>query len=147
VIKLLKSFYAVTEDQKQRIDICVRLIFRLNDEDDSVKDLALKSLEELWFPALTMQKLRSGPSVSTDDRSELLSKVAVIMGSAANFRDRQSPVEDLLHRIMSSKEGSEAEVLHKRYAEICETLIDGLVDATNLPGFVSGLNRTTMMMS
>jgi len=71
------------------------------------------------------------------DKTALLSKVAVIMGTSANFKDRQSPLEDILHKIMADKDGSEASSLHARYAEICEALIDGLVDASDLPGFVS----------
>jgi cohesin loading factor subunit SCC2 len=59
------------------------------------------------------------------------------MGTSANFKDRQSPLEDILHKIMADKDGNEASSLHARYAEICEALIDGLVDASDLPGFVS----------
>lgn len=138
---MLKAFYTVTDDNTRRIDIATRLVLRMLDEDDTVKDLAIKSIEELWFPAVslpTTTKSRSGLHASNlDDRTLLLSKVAVIMGTSANFKDRQSPLEDVLHKIMADKEGSEAAPLHARYTEICETLIDGLVDASDLPGFVS----------
>ena len=112
------------------------------DEDDTVKDLAIKTIEELWFPSTnappSAMKSRPGPSVpNVHDKGPLLAKVAVIMGTSANFKDRQSPLEDVLHKIMIDKNGHEAASLHSRYAEICETLIDGLVDASDLPGFVS----------
>jgi cohesin loading factor subunit SCC2 len=67
----------------------------------------------------------------------LLLKVAVIMGVSGNFKDRQSPLEEILHRIMIEKEEGDASHLRARYVEICDTLIDGLVDASDLPGFVS----------
>ncbi|PPR07277.1 hypothetical protein CVT26_012437 [Gymnopilus dilepis] len=145
VIKLLKSFYPITDEAK-RIDIATRLVLRMLDEDDSVKDLAIKTLEELWFPPTPLPsalKTRTAALASAPppprDTAALLSKVSVIMGTAANFNGRQSPLEDVLHRIMADKdkEGSESEksVLHGRYAEICEALIDGLVDASDLPGF------------
>ena len=73
----------------------------------------------------------------SQDKSELLTKVAILMGVAAQFNDRQSPLEDLLHRIMADKSDNERAQLHQRYVEVCETLIDGLVDASDLPGFVS----------
>lgn len=111
------------------------------DEDDTVKDLAVKSIEEIWFPSTSpppATKSRSSIHASNlGDRNPLLSKVVVIMGTSANFKDRQSPLEDVLHKIMADKEGGEAPSLHARYTEICETLIDGLVDASDLPGFVS----------
>ena len=113
------------------------------DEDETVKDLAIKTIEELWFPplplasALKARTRTTAPANNSHDKTALLSKVAVIMGTSANFKDRQSPLEDILHKIMADKDGSEASSLDACYAEICEALIDGLVDASDLPGFVS----------
>ena len=141
MIKLLKAFYGVTDDIKRRTDICTKLVLRMFDEDDTVKDLSVKTLEELWFPSAMMQpalqKLRNGVQGSEPgDKTQLLNKVSVIMGVAANFRDRQSPLEDVLHKIMALREDAEASQLHIRYSEICEALIDGLVDASEFPDFV-----------
>jgi cohesin loading factor subunit SCC2 len=142
VIKLLRAFHGVTDDIKRRTDICTKLVLRMFDEDDTVKDLSIKTLEELWFSSVmsqpALQKLRGGGQGRPvlDDKVQLLNKVSVIMGVAANFRDRQSPLEDVLHKIMASKEDTETGQLHARYSEICEALIDGLVDASELPGFV-----------
>jgi cohesin loading factor subunit SCC2 len=143
VIKLLKSFYGVTDDNSRRIDIATRLVLRMLDEDETVKDLAIKTIEELWFPplplasALKTKTRTTAPANNSHDKTALLSKVAVIMGTSANFKDRQSPLEDVLHKIMADKDGHEASSLDACYAEICEALIDGLVDASDLPGFVS----------
>lgn len=140
VIKLLKAFYPVTTDTRRQIDIVTRLVLRNLDEDDTVKDLAIKAVEELWFPsALTSTaKGKTGSATrASHDKGPLLAKVAVIMGVSANFKDRQSPLEDVLHAIIADKQDSEAAALHSYYMEICETLIDGLVDASDLPGFVS----------
>lgn len=143
VIKLLKSFYSAMEDNQRRIDIATRLVLRMLDEDDSVKDLAMKTVEELWFASGSAigahGSVKSRTLVSNDasqDKSQLQGKVVVIMGTAANFKDKQSPLETILHKIMADKEGNDAVALHARYTEICETLIDGLVDASDLPGFV-----------
>ena len=140
VIKLLKAFYPLTDDAR-RIDIATRLVLRILDEDETVKDLAIKTIEELWFPPMPLQSAMksrtAAPANSLQDKGPLLSKVAVIMGTSANFKDRQSPLEDVLHTIMAEKEGNDKNSLHSRYGEICEALIDGLVDASDLPGFVS----------
>lgn len=132
VIKLLKSFYDVNYDIGRRVDISTRLVLRMMDEDDTVKDLTTKTMEELWFR--DSSPLPQKPN--TESHNTSLSKVAVIVGVSANFKDRQSPLEEMLHNIMSGKTGTEATVLHSRYAKICETLIDGLVDASDMPGFV-----------
>jgi cohesin loading factor subunit SCC2 len=141
VIKLFKTLYAINEDSARRTDICTRLVQRMMDEDDTVKDLAVKTIEELWFqesqsvPSPQKQKSRPTPNL-VHEKGPLLAKVAVIMAVSASFKDRQSPLEDVLHRIMADKEGTAATSLHARYTEICEVLIDGLVDASDLPGFV-----------
>ena len=125
--------------------IATRLVLRILDEDETVKDLAIKTIEELWFPPLPLVSVlkartrTTAPAINSHDKSALLSKVAVIMGTSANFKDRQSPLEDVLHKIMADKDGNKTslESLDACYAEICEALIDGLVDASDLPGFVS----------
>ncbi|KAF7422876.1 Sister chromatid cohesion protein 2 [Pleurotus ostreatus] len=137
VIKLLKAFYGATEDIPRRIDIATRLVLRNFDEDDTVKDLAVKSIEELWFqnPLPPSALKKGGSSHNASTKAPLLNRVSVVMGVAANFRDRQSPLEDTLHRIVADKQDSEAASLHAHYSEICEALIDGLVDDSDLPGF------------
>ncbi|RXW23420.1 hypothetical protein EST38_g2453 [Candolleomyces aberdarensis] len=136
VIKLLKSFYGVTDDTQRKIDVSTRLVLRMMDEDDTVKELATKTIEELWFPSAPIASaMKKSGHQSNQDKSALLTKVSVIMGTSANFKDRQSPLEDILHKIMAEKQGNEAASLHERYTDICETLIEGLVDATDLPGF------------
>lgn len=148
MIKLLKSFYTVTSDTRRKTDIAVRMVCRMMDEDDTIKELATKTIEELWFPSTSQASTintrnRLGISYnngqsSTHDRNAIMDKVTVIMGTAAQFKDRQSPLGDLLHKIMAEKgeSGNEIAVLHTKYEEICGTLIDGLVDATDMPGFV-----------
>ncbi|KAG2144172.1 uncharacterized protein EDB93DRAFT_1154179 [Suillus bovinus] len=139
VIKLLKQCYAGTEDLSRRIDIATKLVLRMLDEDDTVKDLAIKTVEELWFQAASQNGLpKNRPVLSSglsQDKGPLLSKVSVIMGVSANFKDRQSPLEDMLHKVISSQEDASASYLRGNYSEICEVLIDGLVDASDLPGF------------
>lgn len=140
MIKLLKQYHNVTEDLGRRVDICTKLVLRMLDEDDTVKDLAVKTAEELWFQntsQLVSFKGKPPSSSNTQDKTSLLSKVSVIMGVSAYFKDKQSPLEDLLHKIMSSQNPADTPFMHAKYSEICETLIDGLVDASDLPGFVS----------
>ncbi|EMD39745.1 hypothetical protein CERSUDRAFT_150412 [Gelatoporia subvermispora B] len=136
VIKLLKSIYVAIEDHARRVDICTRIVLRMLDEDDTVKDLAVKTVEELWFQGgITTSSQRVKTADTSHEKTQLLSKVSIMMGVSSHFRDRHSPLEDLLHQIISDKDGAEAAALHSRYAEICEALIDGLVDASDLPGF------------
>lgn len=132
MIKLLKSFYEASDDTGHRIDICTKLMMRWFDEDPSIKELAVKTLEELWFhdPSAAGQKRERS-------KAEISSTVAVIMGVLAGFRERQSPLEDILHKMMVEKQESDIVFLRSRCVEICDMLIDGLVDASDVPGFVS----------
>jgi cohesin loading factor subunit SCC2 len=141
VIKLMKSFYDVISDRDQRIDICSKIVYRVTDDDDGVKDLAVKTVEELWFNSSnsgTSSKSRSSSDVVSQDKSQLLGTISIIMGVCAVFKERQASLEEVLYKIMSDKEAnSDASPLLARYKEICEALIDGLVDDSDIPGFVS----------
>lgn len=158
VIKLLKSYYGVTNDLVKKIDVCTKLVLRMLDEDDSVKvcgqkmvmrsspftflkDLAVKTLEELWFPAVPPTSSKSPGQA--ENKTHLLVKVSVIMGVSGNFRDRQSPLEQVLSKLVAGKEGAEISALHDNYGEICDTMIDGLVDASEFTQFVRACDTLT----
>lgn len=59
------------------------------------------------------------------------------MGVCGNFKDRQSPLEDMLSKIVAGKDGADVSALHMRYSELCDAMIDGLVDASDFLNFVS----------
>ncbi|KAG8907886.1 Sister chromatid cohesion protein 2 [Tulasnella sp. 403] len=146
IIKLLKMMYETSgNDQTRQVDICSKLVSRMSDDDDGVKDLAVKTLEELWFGDTTSASLSEGKAGarstqegmsnrwSAEDRAK--STAFVIMSVAGYFGDRQSPLEDLFHQIASSKEGKDASIVLGRYKDICGALIGSLVDAQSYPGF------------
>jgi cohesin loading factor subunit SCC2 len=105
------------------------------DEDETIKELAMRMIEELWFRGAIAANAQSSTrtrvfasSGLAQDKAQLQSQVVVIMGpTAANFKNRQSSLEDIPHKIVSGKEGAEVTALHAivRYVR----LIDGLVDA------------------
>ena len=68
------------------------------------KDLAMKTVEDIWFGESYPQDVTprvNGRSVSSplNEKSQLIGKVSVIMGVSSQFRDRQSPLEELLHKV------------------------------------------------
>jgi hypothetical protein len=81
---------------------------------------------------------KSASSSGAQNETKLLSKVSVLMGVSAYFKGKQFSLEDVLHKIISSQNGVDTSFIHavRKYSEICETLIDGLVDASDFPGFV-----------
>ncbi|KAG9047126.1 Sister chromatid cohesion protein 2 [Serendipita sp. 407] len=131
VIKLLKVFYTSTGDVSRRVDISSRLVHRMLDEDDGVKDLAVKSLEELWFGSDIWS---NQPLNEEEDRSKLLPIVTVVLGVIAQ-KDRQGNVGDFLHKIMADRSEKDREVLKDQFTRICDTLIDTLVDDKEGPGY------------
>ncbi|KAF8607050.1 hypothetical protein BDV93DRAFT_436800 [Ceratobasidium sp. AG-I] len=137
VIKLLKSLYGLTDNHTRRVDICTKLVLRLLDEDDGIKDLAISSIEELWFSDVNETNAgRRGAARDTNAASnQMTSKISVIMGVNANFRDRQSPLEDMLHEIIAKKSDKDAGPIVQRYVDVCDALTDSLVDAQEIPGF------------
>lgn len=89
----------------------------------------------------------SKSSGQNENKTQLLVKVSVIMGVSGNFRDRQSPLEQVLSKIVAGKEGAEISALHDNYSEICDTMIDGLVDASEFSNFVSSKRTVTLKLT
>ncbi|KZS93617.1 hypothetical protein SISNIDRAFT_454038 [Sistotremastrum niveocremeum HHB9708] len=136
VVRLLKTFYEITQDVDRRVDVITRLTMRIHDEDDNVKDLAIKTIEELWFTS-TAENLEARNSRTAeygfDSNSRLAAKVSVIVKMIGEFQDRPT-LEDLLHKIITEKDGKEPVGIQKQYTEICDFLIDSLVDANESAG-------------
>lgn len=65
----------------------------------------MKSIEDVWFGAAEDQESTQSKSAGrivaspTNPKAQLLSKVSIIMGVSSQFRDRQTPLEDLLHKV------------------------------------------------
>ncbi|KAG8923468.1 Sister chromatid cohesion protein 2 [Tulasnella sp. 408] len=145
IIKLLKTMYETAgDDRDKQVDIGARLVSRMSDDDDGVKDLALKTLEDLWLGDLPQAAFsRPSISLSTDNipsqrwtvEEKAKATAQVIMGVAGFSADRHSPLEDLFHQVVSSKEGKETPAVLARYQEICNALIGSLVDSESLEGF------------
>ncbi|KAG8738993.1 Sister chromatid cohesion protein 2 [Ceratobasidium sp. 414] len=138
VIKLLKSLYNLTDNVTRRVDICTKLVLRMLDEDDGIKDLSISSIEELWFSdGNETNTNRRGTTRENGGNSSgyMTNKISVIMGVNANFRDRHSPLEDMLHEIITRKGDKDAGPIVQRYIDVCDALTDTLVDAQEIPGF------------
>ncbi|KZV76249.1 hypothetical protein PENSPDRAFT_646530 [Peniophora sp. CONT] len=127
-IKLFKSIYTATDVHAQRVDISRALVQRLADEDDQVKDLALKTLEELWFPPTPALKPRSNSSDNgaAAAKEALQSRVLVLMDLAEKYGPA---VEELLHRL------GDTDGQLKRYGELVDALMEALIDNAPPAGF------------
>ncbi|KAJ2018587.1 Sister chromatid cohesion protein 2 [Coemansia sp. S680] len=49
VIRILKEIYLLSSDHAQLVDIGIRLLQRTNDDERIIRELAVKTLQELWF--------------------------------------------------------------------------------------------------
>lgn len=134
------------------------MIHDVGNSDPDRQALAIKTLEDLWLGASPSASEKKGGSLeptsehAADERAH--ATAFVIMGVAANHGERQSPLEDLFHqvresydmtrialitssKIATSKEGQESSAVMAKYTEICDALIESLVDNQPGAGFVS----------
>jgi len=122
VIKLLKSIYLILNEEEWidlKVDISLRLISRINDEETSIKVLAMNALDELWF------NQTAGVASNVSLTSSILMKVT------AACKELPSPVESVVKFIIKQyvKQGDAArQKFEQRCKEIVEHLIDQLMD-------------------
>ncbi len=56
VLKLLTGFYDILEDDKLRVELCVKVVRSISDEDPGVQQLALGAIGEMWFGLASVQE-------------------------------------------------------------------------------------------
>ncbi|KAF8333610.1 uncharacterized protein EI90DRAFT_2994571 [Cantharellus anzutake] len=133
VIKLLRNMYFVEASLERRINICYRLIMRALDEDETVKDLSIKTISELWFGG---QEVLNAPSGGNSSIYSLNTKVTVVMSVCTKFSSGlHSPLEIILTQLTKDAEGTSESPVLSQFSQICDLLIDALVDANLIPGF------------
>ncbi|PLW54207.1 hypothetical protein PCANC_04542 [Puccinia coronata f. sp. avenae] len=122
VVKLLKSIYLILNEEEWidlKVDISLRLISRLRDEETSIKVLAMNALDELWF------NQPAGVASNVSLTSSILMKVT------AACKELPSPVESVVKFIIKqyAKQSDGArQKFEQRCKEIVEHLIDQLMD-------------------
>lgn len=77
MVRLLKSIYEITNDQKIRIDSCARIVRCINDEDTSVQEMAALTIGEMWLdmdidPRRLHTRRRDSPIASTPAATQFL---------------------------------------------------------------------------
>ncbi|CAG8475643.1 10449_t:CDS:10 [Rhizophagus irregularis] len=138
VIKLLRDIYLKSADQKMMIDIGCKILMRINDDDNHVKDLALKTIQELWFVPFKHQRTVSIDMDDLDDddgqseftnmssvgKKEVLSRSLLIVGVAGRLGERNGHVLGGLFKKILEKDGKQKrEVLN-----ICQCMVDCLFE-------------------
>ncbi|MBW0481416.1 hypothetical protein O181_021131 [Austropuccinia psidii MF-1] len=124
VVKLLKSIYLILDDDEWislKVDISHRLISRIHDEENSMRDLAMNAINELWFSA-------NAKPFDVSLASSILMKVT------AGYKDLPSPVEAVMKFIMkqySKKNQADFQQFTQCCQDVVEHLIDQLMDVAS----------------
>ena len=110
------------------------MVFRL------LQELAIKTLEELWFSdsredAARWKISESGSISEFDVKTAFATKISIVMSTISKLRDRQL-MEDLLHTIVVPKPGKNVAVIQERYSAMNDAFIDSLVDVVDQPEHV-----------
>ncbi|KAG0370608.1 Sister chromatid cohesion protein 2 [Mortierella sp. AD032] len=79
VLRLLKDMFHKADDPEMRNDISKKLLLRVYDDETTVKDLATKSVSEVWFSPFI--KATGGVHESRGERAEPTNSVAPVTSS------------------------------------------------------------------
>ncbi|KAJ2717154.1 Sister chromatid cohesion protein 2 [Coemansia spiralis] len=110
VMRILADVYATSDNMDQLVDIAARLLQRTGDEERTIRELALKTLQELWFAYRPHQHAGvDGPAAEAsgnafnalppDSQREILKRVRVMTGviDATRARDNADLMAALFH--------------------------------------------------
>ncbi|KAJ2508532.1 Sister chromatid cohesion protein 2 [Coemansia sp. RSA 2052] len=123
VIRILKDIYLLSSDQAQLVDIGIRLLQRTNDDERTIRELTLKTLQELWFtheeqaPACEeeQQPMEMSGNVFNmllpEVQRQMLKRVQVMTGvtEAARSRELGDLMAGLFEHVTTATSKAEAE--------------------------------------
>ncbi|CAH7690333.1 sister chromatid cohesion C-terminus-domain-containing protein, partial [Phakopsora pachyrhizi] len=118
VVKLLKAIYMILNDEDWimlKVEISHKLISRINDEENSIKELAMNSIEDLWFSHSSSSPFDPGLAGS------------LIMKIATSFCDLPSPLESVM-KFMFNQNGKKGQSFLETFVVRCREIVDHLID-------------------
>ncbi|KAK9727558.1 Sister chromatid cohesion protein 2 [Basidiobolus ranarum] len=140
VIKLLREIYLKSEDHDMMVDISFKFLNRVNDEDSNVKELALKTLQEIWFGPFKCQSsgLFELDELSPDQYQSLMFSKMTVTGKKEVLA-RTLIMVDVV-KMLSASGGESLGVLIQKIIEksegkvkrgittICQCMVDCLIE-------------------
>ncbi|ORY01377.1 hypothetical protein K493DRAFT_405563 [Basidiobolus meristosporus CBS 931.73] len=140
VIKLLREIYLKSEDHDMMVDISFKFLNRVNDEDSNVKELALKTLQEIWFgpfkcqssglfelEELTPDQYQSlmFSKMSVTGKKEILARTLIIVDVVKMLSaSGGESLGVLIQKIIEKNEGK----LNRGVVVICQCMVDCLME-------------------
>ncbi|KAJ1821281.1 Sister chromatid cohesion protein 2, partial [Coemansia sp. RSA 2598] len=124
VLRILREIYASSTNLTQLVDIGVRVLQRTGDDERSIRELAIKMLQELWFTSGDHAVLEDDDGVraeasagntfnllSPDSQREMLKRVRVMTGvmEAARSSDLSELMAGLFSHATTKTTHAEAE--------------------------------------
>lgn len=131
-MRLLKDLYLRNEDPNIRSVVSGALLLRINDDEDTVKDLARLTLEEIWFTPLHALD-SSNASDALQSKLLLQQQSSMLIGTIQQSESIAPILQDLLIQMMSKH--SKAHVENTRIAkDLVLAMVDAIISEDALPG-------------
>jgi cohesin loading factor subunit SCC2 len=115
-MKLAKVIYLRNSNKSMRSRIAFALLFRVQDPEEGVRDLALQMIEEIWFAPFYGGETSAASKISLAEHVALMVQT-VKQGNVSNVLDK------VLETLLSPKSKSAAMTL-----EVCSQFVETLFD-------------------
>ncbi|KAJ1667366.1 Sister chromatid cohesion protein 2 [Coemansia sp. RSA 1646] len=124
VMRILRDIYLLSQDQKQLVDIGIRILQRTSDEERTIRELATKIMHELWFTYEeytaafgedTLQTKDMSGNIfnllSPDSKQTMMRRVRVMTGviEVARTRELTDLVANLFDHVTSKAAAAESD--------------------------------------
>ncbi|KAJ2896825.1 hypothetical protein MKZ38_005213 [Zalerion maritima] len=116
-MKLSRDLYLRSHDQQIRTEICGKLLIRLQDQEDSVRELARQLVEEIWITPFA----HVAPSGAA--QTSMSNHVALVIRALNSARDivGENVILTLVKGIIGSESKTDSASL-----KVCERLVSGM---------------------
>ncbi|KAK4544913.1 hypothetical protein LTR36_003818 [Oleoguttula mirabilis] len=129
-LKMLKEIYLRNESMALRSAVADAIIARIEDNEESVTELARQTIEEIWF--LPLQNLKFDGDRAVETKLRYGAQAALLIRTVEASDSISTVFEALLKELLSRSKAASA------HSAVCNTMVrvlfDGIVDNSDIPG-------------
>jgi cohesin loading factor subunit SCC2 len=129
-IKMLKDIYLRNDLKKERAAIADAIIARMQDNEESVKDIARQTMEEIWF--LPFQRIELDGDGAVEGRLRYGAQAGLLIHTVESSDSIAEILESMVREFTTKSKAANA------HFRVCHTLVrilfDGIIDSSDIKG-------------
>ncbi|WFC99152.1 Sister chromatid cohesion protein 2 [Malassezia yamatoensis] len=99
VLRLMCNFYSLENDYAHKLELIIKILRCVHDDDVGIQTMAINTLTDIWFPECNLSEAHESKAESVAVVVQMLTDIG------ARVKERPSPLSSFLHQLDSHVDG------------------------------------------